>query len=379
MILFNFLVAVAGLVSVIFVLFIIAGGLVNHFHGVGSDDTPVSPDRYAIAITTIAAEHVEGALLNTIETTVSTFPEYEVYVVLDEGSDLQDELVNRTDVTAIVVPDEYTCRAEAKGRAINYFIESVVEDDMWYSFIDDDNIIRDRKILCEIPYYERRGYVASNPVLVPRRGDSVITYLADGIRWLDDVTVFRTFTGLLGRPYVGFHGELLTVKGKTLNEVTFNRESIVEDLVFANELVKRDDDVWQSQTRVSVLSPHNIQAFLKQRRRWYTGIVSHITDVSRPVAVLSALRAGVWSVSFTGSMLIFPLLLAFSTSFSPVLAVFMTFGGVVYSSVVVYTAYKDSLKTVPYAVFIPVCALIEHIVPVYSLLKRNSSFVVIEK
>ena len=39
----------------------------------------------------------------------------------------------------------------------------------------------------------------------------------DFIRKYDDVTVFRFFTGLLGIPYIGMHGEMLTVKGSGIS------------------------------------------------------------------------------------------------------------------------------------------------------------------
>ena len=217
-------------------------------------------ENVRLVIPTIGDDHVRASLMECLEHHTQKFSEYELYCVTDEGADLEDELRAMGGFETVVVPDSYSCEAVAKGRAMQYFIDEVVADEQeyWYSFVDDDNLVLSDQFLYEIPHYEERGFGAMNSVLTPRKGDSRITYIMDHIRLLDDLTVFRAFTGMLGRPYIGFHGELLTVKGDVLHDIGFDRHSIVEDYAFAAELIKNGVRTWQSGTHVSILSPHSL-------------------------------------------------------------------------------------------------------------------------
>ena len=53
----------------------------------------------------------------------------------------------------------------------------------------------DEKFLYEIPAYEKEGAVAANGILLPRYSNNKITYIADFLRYFDDLTLFRFLTG----------------------------------------------------------------------------------------------------------------------------------------------------------------------------------------
>lgn len=336
-----------------------------------------------LVIPTVAARNVRPALLDTIEHTVERFPDLDVYCVLDEGSDLQAELVARDDITAVVVPASFDCGAVAKGRAIQYFIEAVVADapEYWYGFIDDDNRILDDEFLYEIPHYEAKGYGAMNPVLVPRPGRSTLTFMTDHIRYVDDIAIYRLFTGVLGTPYLGFHGELLCARGDVLADVGFDRDTIVEDFAFALELVRRDVRVWQSATRVSVLSPHDVRAFLNQRSRWYLGIARYLSKAPPLTKTVVGLRIATWSVAVTSSWIFFPLwLLGYGVSLPMWAVVTLTVGSLVYVGTVAIGARRiGGLRGALLLTLVPLFAALEQIVPLYALWTRETDFVVIDK
>jgi len=113
-----------------------------------------------------------------------------------------------------------------------------MQDDKWYTFIDDDNLLLDDTFLYEIPYYEEGGFVGCNPVLFTRQGRSTFTTIMDWIRYFEDITVFRFFTGLTKRPWIGLHGEMLTVKGRVFKEIGYDKSSIAEDFNFAIQLIR---------------------------------------------------------------------------------------------------------------------------------------------
>jgi cellulose synthase/poly-beta-1,6-N-acetylglucosamine synthase-like glycosyltransferase len=190
---------------------------------------------------------------------------------------------------------------------MNYFIENKVEPHKWYTFFDDDNMILDDRFLYELPYYEQRGYVACNPVLLTRQGRSTFTTIMDWIRYFEDITVFRFFTGLSKRPWVGLHGEMLTVRGDILKDIGYNKASIAEDFYFATRLIRRNLKVWQSDTRVSLRPPNNIHDLCRQRARWFKGIWQDIKYCPSFMRLIMGYRLISWTCGVIGSWIFAPL------------------------------------------------------------------------
>ncbi|RLE89515.1 MAG: egghead protein [Thermoprotei archaeon] len=328
----------------------------------------IKAKNVVFVVVSIAKETVRNALFETLNHVVTNFPNYRVWVVVDEGAELIPELKLRG-YDLIIVPKEYRRDLIGKGRAINYFIESVVEDDKWYAFIDDDNLILDDSFLYEIPYYEKLGYVAMNPILVPRRGKSTVTYIMDFIRYFEDVSVFRFFMGLLKKPLVGFHGELLTVKGSILQEIKYDKPSITEDFRFACEVVRKGYKVWQSTTIVSIKSPNSILDLLKQRGRWFKGVVCDVRNAPTIMKIIVLLRLAVWIVGVFGSWALVPLWIFYKPFF------YALPGGIAYWLIYLYGVSKAHSPSI--VAIIPVFGIIESMSWLFGL--RQKSFVVIDK
>jgi hypothetical protein len=340
-------------------------------------------DDVTFVIPTIGAAAVRDSLFECLDHHTDKFEEYTIYILTDEGADLEDELRAYPDAETMVVPDSYDPNAVAKGRAIQYFIEQVVADnpDGWYSFIDDDNLVRGEEFLYEIPYYDERGYGAMNSVLTPRQGNSAMTFVMDHIRLLDDLTVFRTFTGLFKRPYIGFHGELLTARGDVLLDVGFDRESIVEDYAFAAELIKAGIPTWQSATRVSILSPHSVTDLLKQRSRWFIGTWNLLWQTSPITKLLTGTRLLSWTVAVLAGPIAFAageiggeLGLPLAFRLAPLLA------GLIYGGTYAYGALRlTGLTRLRMLVSIPLCIVCESLAPIYAVVVADRDFTVINK
>lgn len=305
-----------------------------------------------------------------------------INVIIDDGSDLEIKISKfakeTMDCKLIVVPDEFECKAIAKGRAIEYFIQNYVDKDKWYAFIDDDNKLMTDDFLYEVPYYEKKGYTCANGILKPRIGQSKITYIADHLRWLDDLSIFRFGTGFLGRAINGIHGELLLCKGSALKEVTFNRETITEDFAFARELIKKGHKFWQSKTVISILSPHNLIDFIKQRNRWYKGLAKDIPSADWKTLFFAGIRIFLWKLSIFGSPLLFFLWPFVDLPIAVLL--FCLLGTLHY-----YIAYLIGIinleekwsKKWPFIFLIPFYSILEAIGPHYQ--SKQSGFIVIEK
>ena len=338
---------------------------------------------FNLVVVSIANNGVKNALLDNLEYHYKKFKEYKRYLVIDEGAELQTELQslqNRYNYKLVIVPKNFKIKAIAKGRAIEYFNRIYVKDESWYGFIDDDNKILDDAFLYEIPKYDKLGYSFANPILKPRKGDSWITYNADWIRYLDDRTLFSACTHMLKRPLIGIHGELLIVKGIALQDVTFNRKTITEDFAFAWELYWKNYKCWQSETIVSILSPHTMKDFLKQRNRWYKGLVKDVLSAKAPMLLITGTKLFTWSIGILSSWTFF--ILWFFIDMSWPLRIITLLGMSYFIWAYAYGIFhtKGWHRKVGVILLIPVYSVLENLAPYYSLFKKGKDkFEVIKK
>lgn len=331
-----------------------------------------------IVIVSKASKSVEGVLFETIRYHANFLDLYPIKVVVDNNSELLSELkrfvINFKNVELIIVPDYFKCVAIAKGRAIEYFIRNYVIYDKWYTFIDDDNIISDKKFLREISWYSKNGYDVGNGMVHARLGKSKLSFIADELRYFEDITIIRFCTGVLKSPINGFHGEILMARGSILKDIGFDRKTVTEDFSFGVELVKRKIKVWQSETIVSVQSPHSIMDFIKQRNRWYRGISTDILNAPLKMKLFFGLRVLDWKLSLIGSWVMFPIWFLFPLPIY--ISLFCTIGVIYY-----YIAYVSGIMRLKekYLLFaIPVFGIMETYAP-HLRVKNKMDFNVIEK
>lgn len=279
-------------------LFIIAGsiGYVTYRPG----RKPHRIDNVEFVLVTVGNERVKNALRESLTHLRWRFKSYATWVVVDEGAALTHYLSEQAlldpRIKLVVVPARYMAFWKGKARAMCYFIEHFVDSRNWYVFLDDDNLILSDDFLYEIPYYEERGYVAFNPILKPRKSRSTLAYIIDWMRYFNDLTLYRFFTGLIGSPFLGLHGELLGVKGDVLKGLDLGPASITEDFRIAVELVRRGYKTWQSSTIVSIKSPNSLCDLQMQRARWFKGIMSDLRHAPNLMRVLIIARSFTWVV-----------------------------------------------------------------------------------
>jgi egghead protein (zeste-white 4 protein) len=317
-----------------------------------------------MVIVSIANQKVKNSLQETISNIRKLCLKY--YLLVDEGAELVRDLSTEN---LIIVPKAYKPSLIGKGRAINYFIEHYVQENKWYGFVDDDNLVLDNIFLYEIPYYEQKGYVAMNPMLTVRKGKSNLTYVMDSIRIFDDLTVYKFFTGLLRKPFVGLHGELLCVRGETLREIGYNHKTITEDFRFSCGIIKRGYKTWQSKTRVSIKSPNNLHDLMRQRGRWFKGIFMDLKTAPNKMRLVIGTRLSFWVLGFFGSWA-FAFLWPVWGPFWPAIP-----GGIAYWLLYSYGVLKSSKWF--FLLAIPLIGIMETLSWVFSF--KQKGFVVIDK
>jgi len=317
-----------------------------------------------IVIVSIANNKVRDSLKETIVNVEKLG--LKSHVLVDEGSELIPELPKDK---LVVVPSTYKPFLIAKGRAMSYFVENYVQGNKWYGFVDDDNLVLDDGFLYEIPYYEERGYVAMNGFLTMRKGRSILAYVMDSIRIFEEFATFKFFTGIIGKSYAGLHGELLCVKGETLKEIGYDHKTITEDFRFSCELVKRGYKTWQSKTRVSLKSPNNLRDLMRQRARWFRGIILDLSNAAVSMKLIMGTRVFFWAMGFFGSWA-FAFLWPFWGTFWPAVP-----GGIAYW--LLYASGVAKANKWEYFLLIPLTGIIEGLSLLYTF--KQKGFVVIDK
>lgn len=324
--------------------------------------------NFEIVIVSKADHRVKNSLLESLRYHTRRFGK--VTLVIDEGAPLTGLLRGIRGVRLIIVPSNYRRDLIGKGRALQYFVDCCVERDKWYVFIDDDNLILDDTFLYEIPVYEVEGRVAANGVIIPRPGRSTVAYVMDWIRFMDDILIYRFFTGLIGKPLLGLHGDLLIVKGSVLKEIGFNRRTLTEDFEFTSSLVRSGYKTWQSATRVSIRSPNSVKDLVLQRGRWFKGIFYGIKRAPIGMKILVILR------SFTFSIGLFILLLFIPFVYYVGYLWFIVPSGLYYVSTYSYGVYKSRKPIL--LLLLPFFGFIEASSRIYGFIMVNG-YVVIDK
>ncbi len=306
-----------------------------------------------------------GEVKESLEECVNYNKKYgNITILTDEDSE-----INIDNVDIIYVPKDYRNDLIGKGRALNYFVEKFVKDEKWYIFLDDDNLLLTDDIFYEISIYDKLGYVAANPILIPRLGLSKITYIMDWVRYFDDILVFRAFTGLLAKPLMGMHGEMFTVKGRILKEIRFEHKTLTEDFRFAIDLVKLRYKTWQSMSKVSILSPNSINDLYKQRGRWFKGLANDIKNANLIMKIIVSIRLVSWIIGIFGSW-----------AFAILWPIFTPFWYSIIGAIIYWYIYAYGIKRLgmyEYIVLIPIFGILES----FSWIKgiRIKEYVVINK
>jgi hypothetical protein len=147
-----------------------------------------------------------------------------------------------------------------------------------YHLDDDTHIGRDTAAsLAE--FIELDGdkfYLAQGILAFPHQlTKSKFCRLADSIRPADDLTRFAFFTGALGTPLGGLHGEHLIVRADIEDDIGWDfPDTVIEDAYFAIQFAIRYPRRSTTLNSYSYgASPATITDLVRQRRRWIEGLL----------------------------------------------------------------------------------------------------------
>jgi egghead protein (zeste-white 4 protein) len=197
-----------------------------------------------------------------------------------------------------------------KGRALQYAMEqSSIGDDAWIMHCDEESHIHESLIYGI--YNAVREEEASGQ---HRIGQGAILYynslkkhpfltLADSVRTGDDIGRFHLQNRYWGVPVWGFHGSFILVRNSVEKRVGFDfgpEGSITEDAFWALASAEQGARARWVDGFMVEQGTERIMDFIKQRRRWYAGLLKVVlhAPTSKRLRVPLAVFTAFWSVSW---------------------------------------------------------------------------------
>ena len=189
-------------------------------------------------------------------------------------------------IRIVNVPADYATPSGArfKTRANHFAMEArrASEENTEYCYVyhlDDDTHIGEDTAASLAEFIELDGhrfYLAQGILAFPHElTTSKFCRLADSIRPADDLSRFAFFTGFMGTPLGGLHGEHLVVRADIEDEIGWDfPNTVIEDAYFAIQFSMRYPRRSTTLNSYSYgASPASVRDLLRQRRRWIEGLL----------------------------------------------------------------------------------------------------------
>lgn len=233
-----------------------------------------------------------NALLRVVTAIAQQAPahlaDWRVDIVTEETADpaLLAELRAFPDVRVLVVPAGYSPPrgARFKARANQYALQARRQHGengpatFIYHLDDDTHPGADTlSSLAEFAEQPDGRYLLAQGILTfPRElTPSALAWYCDSIRPADDVSRMAYFTGFLGTPLGGLHGEHVIIRADIEDEIGWDYpDTVIEDAYFAMEFSRRYPGRSTTLDSFSYgASPPSLRELVKQRRRWSEGLL----------------------------------------------------------------------------------------------------------
>ncbi|HTX01427.1 MAG TPA: glycosyltransferase family 2 protein, partial [Acidimicrobiales bacterium] len=233
--------------------------------------------------------------------------------VIEVVTDTSVELPRSGDLRQICVPSDYRTPngTRFKARALHYALEaSPLPGDAWIFHLDEETHVTSsvlRGIATAITEEERAGSlrIGQGAVLYHRDlAEHPLLTLADSIRTGDDLGRFR-LQHFTKRPLWGLHGSFILVRCDVEREVGFDfgpEGSVTEDAWWALvEMAHGRRTRWVDGYCLEQAT-RSMKDFVKQRRRWFVGLMLVCRQSPVPLRGRLPLLASVllWGTSWIG-------------------------------------------------------------------------------
>jgi len=224
------------------------------------------------------------------------YEKFELWVVTDAQEQFQN-------CRTVIVPPQYSCNALYKGRALQYAVELRQKEDknteeISVFHLDDESLIT-KQTLCSV-----LTYLEDSPKPI---SEGLIIYplkQKEKIRFPHIIDTFRPFCCYeclefmnTGKPAF-IHGSNLLIRSDIEEKIGWqNGKTLAEDTLFAIQAKKKfgpEAFGWHGGV-VEEQSPLNVRDLLKQRKRWFHGLIQNLKYLSRMDKISQTARAILWT------------------------------------------------------------------------------------
>ncbi|NHX34962.1 MULTISPECIES: glycosyltransferase family 2 protein [Halolamina] len=243
-------------------------------------------DDIHVRILTVDAESV---VQKTVDSLPADFDD--VHVIAEESIDVAGADVH-------VVPDEFEAEAVRKGRAIEWARQRLGTDREFVLYLDEDSLLESFEGLPDADVVQLRER--------PRRTDSVLSYLGDVYRM--GVQIEQRAFARLSVPLFAWGGGI-AVRREVEDEVTWNRETLVEDTAFVWAAAQQLPDFTFELATATCANeaPPSLSEITQQRRRWAAGNVRAAAELPPGYQLLTRVRNYAWALSPIVTLVVLPL------------------------------------------------------------------------
>ncbi|MEF8886280.1 MAG: glycosyltransferase family 2 protein [Haloarculaceae archaeon] len=256
---------------------------------VGAGYEPPDPvyggEEVQVRILTVDAAEVVQATVDSLPAELE-----DVHVIAETDIDVRGAAVH-------VVPDGFDCEAVRKGRAIEWARRTLGCDREYVLYLDEDSHVESFDGLPDADIVQLREK--------PRQTGSVLSYLADVYRM--GVQVEQRAFARLSVPLFAWGGGI-AVRTSVEDEVTWDRETIVEDTAFVWAAAQQLDASFELATATCRNeAPPSLGEILQQRRRWAAGNLRAATELPAGYQLLTRVRNYAWALSPIVALVVVPL------------------------------------------------------------------------
>ncbi len=191
----------------------------------------------------------------------------EIIVINDGSTDKTAEIATKYPVKLIDLEQNV-----GKANALNIGLKHATGDIFVFSDSDSELDISAVKLLVGfLKENPDAGAVAGNVLINDIEGNNNLLKRFQMIEYYTDQNISRYLQALNGNVIV-CPGPLFAVRREITEDIKFSDQSVIEDADFTIELLKNHKKVYQEKNaKVYTHAPTSIQAWLKQRKRWWYG------------------------------------------------------------------------------------------------------------
>ncbi|KAL4878172.1 glycosyl transferase family group 2-domain-containing protein [Aspergillus karnatakaensis] len=207
-------------------------------------------------------------------------PQIQFHALVDSGNGSKFEGHLPSYINIDDVPDSFEVKnAKYKARALEFFRRkhNLTKED-WVLHLDEESEIDDYVIETCLDFIERgNAQVGMGTIYYngASHWDNALLSTAEALRIAEDFGRFQLPVRLFNRPQLGWmHGSWILINGEVENKVTWDTACVAEDFWFAYQAAALGYKFGWLHAIVREQPPCTISDFFKQRRRWYTGILS---------------------------------------------------------------------------------------------------------